>query len=122
MAAKTIRFPNSGHNGPSVEPNYNSTYLHIFEFEKYDHTVWHDWMYRNWAVSVYASGLYVTLIFLGQLWMRNRKPLKDRKALLIWNVFLALFSAVGFFRSVPELLYEVMVSDVGGLKRSVCFV
>ncbi len=116
-----IRFPNSGHNGPPVEPHYDDRYLHIFQFEKYDHTTWHDWMYRHWNISLYASGVYVILIFLGQYLMKNREPYSLRKTLLCWNVSLALFSAIGFVRSVPELWYEWTVSPIGGLQRSVCF-
>jgi hypothetical protein len=116
-----IRFPNSGHNGPPVEPHYEDKYLHIFEFEKYDHTAWHDWMHKHWDVSLYASATYVVLIFLGQQLMKNRKAFELRSPLLLWNVCLAGFSAVGFFRSIPELWYEWTVSPIGGLQRSVCF-
>jgi len=117
----SIRYNNSGHTGPPVEPHYEDRYLHIFEFEKYDHTKWHDWMYRNWNISIYASAIYVILIFLGQHLMKNREPYELRKALLGWNVSLALFSAVGFLRSFPELWYEWTVSPIGGIQRSVCF-
>lgn len=90
--------------GPPVEPHYDDRYLHIFQLEKYDHTKWHDWMHRHWNVSLYASGIYVILIFLGQYWMKNREPFNLRKTLLYWNVTLALFSALGFMRSIPELV------------------
>jgi len=118
-----IRFPNSGHNGPPVEPSYSSDYISIWEFEKYDHTPYHDWMYRNWHVSLYASGIYVALIFIGQFLMRNRLPFGLRKTLLGWNVCLAAFSMLGFWRSFHELWYEWTVSQVGGggLLRSICF-
>lgn len=116
-----IRFPNSGHNGPPVEPHYEDRYLHIFELEKYDHTTWHDWMHRNWSISIYASVTYAILIFIGQQLMKNRQPFELRKALLGWNMLLAIFSAVGFLRSIPELWYEWTVSPIGGLQRSFCF-
>lgn len=116
-----IRFPNSGHEGPPVEPHYEDRYLHIFQFEKYDHTVWHDWMHRHWDVSLYASAIYVLLIFLGERVMRDREPFRLRRTLFIWNATLALFSLTGFLRSIPELWYEWTVSPIGGLQRSVCF-
>ncbi|CAL8070627.1 unnamed protein product [Orchesella dallaii] len=116
-----VLYSGSGHNGPPVEPHYDDRYLHIFSFEKYDHTKWHDWMHRHWDVSLYASGIYVALIFLGQYLMRNRQPFEVRRPLLLWNIALAAFSATGFFRSIPELWYEWTVPATGGLQRSVCF-
>lgn len=121
MSSTKVLYSDSGHNGPPVEPHYDDRYLHIFQFEKYDHTKWHDWMHRNWDVSLYASGTYVVLIFLGQYLMKNRQPFEVRGWLLLWNVTLAAFSAVGFFRSFPELWYEWTVPATGGIQRSVCF-
>ncbi len=61
-------------------------------------------MYDHWEWSVYASAAYVILIFWGQWMMQNRQPFKLRRLLTVWNVFLAVFSAIGFARSTPELI------------------
>ncbi|CAL8123749.1 unnamed protein product [Orchesella dallaii] len=99
--------------------NYTPHYLTLFEFEKFeDHEEWRQWMFTNWHWSVYASVIYVALVFYGQWLMKDKTPLKLRKVLTLWNITLALFSAMGFFRSAPELLVSALQPD--GLHRSVC--
>ncbi|OXA56605.1 putative fatty acid elongation protein 3 [Folsomia candida] len=101
--------------------NYNPDYMTLFEFEKYEgHESVRIWMYDHWQWSVYASGIYVGLVFGGQWLMRNREPFKLRRLLTIWNIFLAVFSAIAFLRSIPELLVSILGPN-GSLHKSVCF-
>ncbi|ODN04553.1 putative fatty acid elongation protein 3 [Orchesella cincta] len=100
--------------------NYTPNYLTLFEFEKFEnHEEWRQWMFTNWHYSVYASVIYVALVFYGQWLMKDKSPMKLRKVLTLWNITLALFSAMGFFRSAPELFVSAIQPD--GLHRSVCY-
>jgi len=101
--------------------NFNPDYMTVLELEKFeDHESWRQWMWDHWHWSIYASVAYMTIVFLGQILMRNHEPFKLRGLLTFWNVFLAVFSTAGFLRSVPELVVSVVIDD-GGFHKSVCF-
>lgn len=93
------------------------TYLQPFEWEHINLNVCRQWMGRNWTLSVYASALYVLLIFWVRHWMKTRSPFGLRRRLLLWNIGLAIFSMMGFLRTFPEILYVVRET---GFYRSVC--
>jgi len=93
------------------------SYLTIYDWEHINLAKCRRWMERNWTLSVYASLAYICLIFVGQVWMRNREPFQLRKLLLVWNIALAAFSIFGFLRTVPELLY---ITQVYGYHNSIC--
>jgi len=93
------------------------TYLQPFDWEHVNLNNCRQWMGRNWTLSVYASALYVLLIFSGQHWMKTRSPFSLRRRLLVWNIALAIFSMLGFLRTFPEILYVVRET---GFYRSVC--
>ncbi len=40
--------------------------------------------------------------------MKNRRPIKLEKTLILWNGALAIFSIFGFFRIGQEVLYNFM--------------
>lgn len=86
--------------------SFNPGYVEIFNFEKYNYLEWRHWITDNWSFIAYLSVLYVPLIYVGQRIMRNRKPFQVRKCLIIWNIFLALFSFLVFSRMLPELIVE----------------
>lgn len=101
--------------------NYTPDYLTLYEFEKFEnHEEWRQWMFTHWHWSVYASIVYICIVFVGQWLMKDKQPLKLRKVLTAWNVTLALFSAMGFWRSAPELIVSVLKPG-HGFHRSVCF-
>lgn len=98
--------------------NFDPDYVTLFDFEKFEeHESWRQWMYSHWHWSIYASMIYVAVVFAGQAIMRNREPFKIRRILTFWNVALALFSAAGFLRSIPELALSAAQSP----HRSVCY-
>lgn len=97
-----------------LSPNY--TFMFQFE-KKFEHEYTKEWMIRYWHTSFYAVGLYMIVIFGGQTYMSGRPPFKLRKLLILWNVSLALFSIVGTFRTLPELLH---VLKRFGFYHSVC--
>lgn len=73
---------------------------------------------QYWTVSVYASVLYLILVFWGRRWMEGRKPYDLRRPLLLWNVGLAAFSIVGTVCVVPSLLWNLYNF---GVDYTVCF-
>lgn len=76
-----------------------------------------DWTAANMHLSLVFSIGYIVLVFLGQRWMANAKPIKSNLALFLWNFLLAVFSIIGFFRTAPHLisfLYDY------GFRASIC--
>lgn len=61
---------------------------------------------------IYGAGLY-----FGQKWMENRPPFQVRPQLVLWNLFLALFSVFGTYRCATDTL--VQLRDYGVL-ATVC--
>lgn len=100
----------------------NETYTHIFGFEKLFES--HEyvnqiniWMRKNWKLSITLALVYVTLVFLGQAFMRSRPRYELRLPLVIWNLFLAGFSILGTIRVWPDLLYSL---SKDGFLHTVC--
>lgn len=75
------------------------------------------WMRSIWHWSFYYSALYLLLIYLGQRYMRDKKPYNLRRALCCWSATLSLFSFYAVYRIYP--LAHTMVST-GGLQHAVC--
>nr|QKG32709.1 elovl6 [Gecarcoidea lalandii] len=95
-------------------PNYS----YVFKFEEdFDTLEKRRWMKENWIISFYYIGAYMIVIYCGQLYMQTRPRFELRIPLFVWNVFLALFSIWGAYRSAPELLY---VLNQFGFRYSVC--
>jgi len=100
------------------DPLLNPPYLTVWAFEHFDLRAWRLWMGKNWTLSVVITILYLTLIFLGQLWMKNRGAFGLRKILVGWNLSLAIFSIFGTLRTGPELIY--ILGQPNGFHLSVC--
>jgi len=92
-------------------------YIHPFEWEHINLTKCRRWMADNWTLSVFASAVYIILIFAGQSWMKNRPAFQLRKLLVAWNIGLAIFSIIGFIRTVPELVH---INGNFGFHFSIC--
>lgn len=67
--------------------------LPLFEFVK-----------DNWWVVFTAIALYLAMIVIVPPIFKNR-PVKLGKTLAYWNLFLAIYSAIGAIRVVPHLLW-----------------
>lgn len=105
-------------NKTFVEVPTTDTYLQPFEFEQHLNLSYcRRWMGQNWTLSVYASVLYILLIFSGRHWMKSRTAFSLRRRLFLWNLTLAIFSIFGFLRTFPEILYVLRTT---GFFRSVC--
>lgn len=89
-----------------------------FWLEKFDVVSCRDWMEKNWHWSVYICIAYVAIAGLGEQLMKTRPPFDLRYSLVVWNLCMALFSALGFIRCLPELL--LVLKGPNGFHRSVC--
>ena len=73
---------------------------------------------KTWTVCLYATAIYLFLVFQGRRWMRDRKPFNLRKTLFLWNVGLAVFSFFGTFSVLPRVLHSFYHY---GVDHTVCF-
>ncbi|CAG7825193.1 unnamed protein product, partial [Allacma fusca] len=76
-------------------------------------------MEKNWTLSLYGVVAYVTFIYLGQEYMKNRKPMDLRKVMVFWNFALAIFSISACFTVIPEFISYVFFAE-NGFHRSIC--
>lgn len=80
------------------------------------------WSYTNWAERnmwlawVICAG-YLAFLYVGGKCMENRERFVLKKPLAAWNLALAIFSAIGFLRTAPHLLYYLVTE---GFYSSVC--
>jgi len=106
-------------NETSIHYVQDVNYIQVWEFEKsLDLNIWREWFHGNFAIGGYISLLYMVSVPLGMLIMKDRKPFNLRDELVIWNVLLALFSALGFIRCLPEMIY--ILKQENGFHSSIC--
>ena len=85
---------------PWLAPFYSQLELHFNSL----HFV--GWSERNMVLPVVICVCYLVLALLvGPSLMRGRDPLPCKNQLAVWNLLLAVFSAIGFLRTAPHLLY-----------------
>ncbi|XP_015722251.1 elongation of very long chain fatty acids protein 3 [Coturnix japonica] len=75
------------------------------------------WMQENWRKSFIFSVAYVVLIFGIQYLMKDRRGYKLRTPLALWSLGLALFSAIGAYRTWKHM---ISILTTMGFKQSVC--
>src|ERR1700722_9702944 len=66
-----------------------------FELKFFDRTYAHNiykWMNKWWWLSIVYSIIYVILIYYGRSLMESRERIEARRALILWNLRLAIFS------------------------------
>ncbi|CAB9521558.1 of very long chain fatty acids protein 6 [Seminavis robusta] len=74
-------------------------------------------MENNSWLPIVTTALYGLAIYAGQRYMADRPAWDWRYRLAAWNLFLAVFSAVGFFRTAPQLLHNLWYYD---FKTNMC--
>jgi len=62
---------------------------------------------NNYIIPVVAVVLYLLFCYYGQKIMASRKAFGLNTTLAAWNLFLAVFSAYGAFRTVPHMLLRI---------------
>ncbi|XP_062499445.1 elongation of very long chain fatty acids protein 6-like isoform X2 [Corticium candelabrum] len=65
------------------------------------------WMNMWWTFCFYISAVYVVIVHWGQNLMTNRKKFYLRRPLFLWNLTLACFSAIGFYRVGGKFLDDL---------------
>lgn len=68
----------------------------------------HRWMGEHPEYPIVAVLLYAALIFGGRSYFESRQPLNWRGTMAMWNLGLAVFSGIGVFRTMPQLLHNLM--------------
>ena len=87
--------------------------LNLHSFEKfYDPIPVLDWMRDHSLVPLFAVSAYCVLIFGGQYLMRDRQAWNWRRTMALWNLSLSLFSWIGMFRTLPQLLHNLYYMSV----------
>ncbi|XP_074597012.1 very long chain fatty acid elongase 6-like [Brevipalpus obovatus] len=102
------------HHGSMLSPNYSFEFRFEQQFKYADKR---QWMQDNWHSAFYWIALYMTLVFGGQAFMSNRPPFKLKRLLVVWNIMLAIFSILGAFRTLPEMIH---ILRKFGFYHSVC--
>lgn len=104
------------------DANCNSSHLESPSLWKgitdFDRTEQRRWFLENWTIVFYFVAAYVTFIYMGQEFMKNRKPMNLKKPIIIWNTLLAIFSIVACSKLLPEF-YDILIG-VNGVHKSVC--
>lgn len=96
---------------------YNE-YTGVFNFERqFDPMNTAKWLEANWAHSMTLSIFYITFIYFAKKMMYQRKPFSLKKPLFTWNLFLAVFSAIGVLKISPEF-FDALFTE--GFQYSIC--
>jgi len=96
---------------PSLKPMYMS-----WEFWYRPYWLW-ELMENNDWFPVFAVTVYFFLIKGGQRYFKNKPAWDLRMLMAVWNLFLAVFSAVGFTRMFPLLVHNLTTYT---LKDNLC--
>lgn len=100
---------------------YNYTVLFPFEkpfFEfKFNKMLLNTLGQSFWTKSIHWSILYLISIPILQNFMKNRPRFELRSTLILWNLFLAIFSIIGFMRVCPEFIFSLTEH---GFEYTVC--
>lgn len=80
-----------------------------FSFEiKYDPVALRDKMVDNPWVPIVAILLYAVGIVGGQKYFESRPAWNWRNSMAMWNLGLSVFSAIGFLRTFPQLVHNLL--------------
>lgn len=80
----------------------------LYSWEKnYDPLPVLDWMQRHPSVPIASVIAYAILIVVGKSAMKKNDAWKWRGILSFWNLGLSLFSFIGAFRTIPQLMHNL---------------
>jgi elongation of very long chain fatty acids protein 6 len=98
----------------------NTVDIHLWESSIERDFQWSEWgpkFNAAFPFAVIIAVLYVGLVFLGQHWMKNRKPFELGNALVWWNGFLTVLSWAMAIRLVPPLIFRIQQWSIA---QSIC--
>jgi hypothetical protein len=85
-------------------------YWFVFLFDRlelsYEPVGLRDWMVANPMVPIIAVVLYGVFILAGRSYFQGRPAWNWRTSMALWNLFLSIFSAIGFCRVVTQLVHN----------------
>lgn len=120
--------PTQSSSEPRLEPlassfQFANTFSHSanngpFTWELFDFPFWRQWLLQNFPLAVMCAVTYLVLVFIGRRLMVFKKPYKLKTVLVIWNISFAVFSAMAFWRTFPDLWLVLWQAD--GFYKSVC--
>ena len=87
----------------SIHPVLSGSY---FLEEVFDWIAVYFWVRSNFYVSVLFSIGYLAAFPALMSFMSNRRPMKLKNSLTVWNTALASFSILGMYRIVPSVLRD----------------
>ena len=97
---------------PALAPFYRAAELH------FNSLPFVQWAEDFWWLPIALCALYLALALgVGPALMAGRAKIECKNALAVWNLLLALFSAVGFSRTFPHLVHY---GRLHGFYASVC--
>jgi hypothetical protein len=79
-------------------------------FSHQDYADWSLYFRETWWVPFVVALLYCELVFVGQKFMKDRKPFDLKNLLGLWNFILAVYSIVGAIQIVPYFVYTLVTS------------
>mmetsp|Transcript_24788 Transcript_24788/g.41422 ORF Transcript_24788/g.41422 Transcript_24788/m.41422 type:complete len:314 (+) Transcript_24788:155-1096(+) len=89
-----------------------------FEYERtFDGQQWIDFTREHADIPIFAVAAYLIIVFYVPTVLKNREKFNLKPAFAAWNLFLAVFSAVGLTRTVPHLWNAVQEH---GFKWTIC--
>lgn len=72
----------------------------------------HCFMRNNVTVPLFAVSAYLCWCYFGQKYFENRKPWNLRRAMILWNIGLSLFSWYGAIRIWPAIYFAFTRFDL----------
>lgn len=70
------------------------------------------WMIGHPMVPIITAAMYLAVVAVGPMLMKQREAMNWRKSMAIWNLSISLFSAIGFTRVLPQLLHNYATAGV----------
>ncbi|XP_076815828.1 very long chain fatty acid elongase 6-like [Clavelina lepadiformis] len=89
-----------------------------WEFEKsVQHDELYEWLERNFHLCWGCAIFYVAAVFSGQKYMESKPRFNLRQPMLMWSIFLAIFSIMGTVRCLINMLTRL---NKEGVRTLIC--
>ncbi|VDM26656.1 unnamed protein product [Toxocara canis] len=106
-------------DGIAITGKRRPSQIFALPFERIDDPVGSTLLLQKyWYHSMTISFVYFVTVKLLQRFMRHREPFQLNRPLFLWNASLAIFSIIGFIRSVEDTIYSLYYL---GLFPSMCY-
>lgn len=74
---------------------------------EWDQDYWLEWHKQNWTISIPIAIAYLISVYCGTQFMKNRKPYNLRVPLGLWSGMLGVFSILGSYYFLPEIISKL---------------